>query len=743
MWEAPKAEPQPAAATPGPKLAGVPRPVAKVMAAALSEDPAARPKDGKAWLSELRSARLLLDRPRRARRVAILGGVGLVLGLAVAGFATWRIWERQIPGGRVTVAVADFVNETGEKELDGLSGLLITSLEQSSALRVLTRSRMFDVLKQLGKGDAERIDETLAREVGRHSRVRALLLASVRKTGDAYLVEMRALDPLLDEYVFTVKDRAASRREVLDLVDRLGTTTRTKLGDSKTKDRPQPQVASMTTTNLKAWNLISQSRRAIDLVKFEEAYGLAEAALAEDPASPLAKYQMYQATGARRRRPGWDKKATLAKARAEAEAVADLLPEKERLIFTLDRAFEDRRPELLDPLCEQMTSAYPLDKEILFNCGGARFAYFYADKERTVDYLVRAIQLDPSYDLAVLMLARVLATLGGAEQYLDLLRERAASANEVELMTILGRTLFSAGAEQDARALFQRLQEKRGRPYTSPDVALYLTHIGRPAEAEVILHVCLASVDDLPEPERNGERQFCTSIHVEALSAQGKRSDALAILEGWSALPAPDRAVMRIYVHAAAGATDQAKAVARDLGSLGVYDDPELGRWAANTLVESGLPAEAAPIYAQARKSTFWEQMHHSDRVYSDALASVADGAPDAEAQVRAQVDHPHLGTQFDALLVLATMLRGRGACPEVVTLLEKARSLPSSIVVQMRGFRQPRLIHWLAECHEKLGDLSKARERNDEFLRLWSDADPDLPLLAEAKALQARLAVK
>ncbi|HET8733523.1 MAG TPA: serine/threonine-protein kinase, partial [Anaeromyxobacteraceae bacterium] len=127
MWEAPMAGAPAAAASPGPKLAGIPRPVAKAVGAALAEDPAARPRNGLAWLAELRSARLSMDRPRRARRVALLAGVGATVGLAVAGFATWRIWERQIPGGRPTVAVADFVNETGEKDLDSISGLLITS----------------------------------------------------------------------------------------------------------------------------------------------------------------------------------------------------------------------------------------------------------------------------------------------------------------------------------------------------------------------------------------------------------------------------------------------------------------------------------------------------------------------------------------------------------------------------------------------------------------------------------------
>ena len=93
-----------------------------------------RPRDGSSWLSELRSARLRIERPRRLGRITAFAIVFLVLGLVVAGLATWRVWERQIPGGRPTVAVADFVNETGEKELDSISGLLITSLEQGTQL---------------------------------------------------------------------------------------------------------------------------------------------------------------------------------------------------------------------------------------------------------------------------------------------------------------------------------------------------------------------------------------------------------------------------------------------------------------------------------------------------------------------------------------------------------------------------------------------------------------------------------
>ena len=52
-------------------------------------------------------------------------------------------------GNRIPVAIADFENNTQDQSLNGLSGLLITSLEQSNYLSVLTKSRMFDFLKQI------------------------------------------------------------------------------------------------------------------------------------------------------------------------------------------------------------------------------------------------------------------------------------------------------------------------------------------------------------------------------------------------------------------------------------------------------------------------------------------------------------------------------------------------------------------------------------------------------------------
>ncbi len=73
----------------------------------------------------------------------------------------------------------------------------------------------------------------------------------------------------------------------------------------------------------------------------------------------------------------------------------------------------------------------------------------------------------------------------------------------------------------------------------------------------------------------------------------------------------------------------------------------------------------------------------------------------------------------------------------------EAARALPWPSQPWWRSMHLPLLLHRLASCYEKTGDLSKARERNEELLKLWEEADEDIPLLIEAKAMQARLAAR
>lgn len=45
-----------------------------------------------------------------------------------------------------------------------------------------------------------------------------------------------------------------------------------------------------------------------------------------------------------------------------------------------------------------------------------------------------------------------------------------------------------------------------------------------------------------------------------------------------------------------------------------------------------------------------------------------------------------------------------------------------------------------LARAYRMQGDIIKARAAYEDFLKLWKDADPDIPILKQAKAEYAQL---
>ncbi len=45
-----------------------------------------------------------------------------------------------------------------------------------------------------------------------------------------------------------------------------------------------------------------------------------------------------------------------------------------------------------------------------------------------------------------------------------------------------------------------------------------------------------------------------------------------------------------------------------------------------------------------------------------------------------------------------------------------------------------------LARAYARIGDTQKARQAYQDFLRLWKDADSDIPLLKEARAASAKI---
>jgi eukaryotic-like serine/threonine-protein kinase len=56
-------------------------------------------------------------------------------------------------------------------------------------------------------------------------------------------------------------------------------------------------------------------------------------------------------------------------------------------------------------------------------------------------------------------------------------------------------------------------------------------------------------------------------------------------------------------------------------------------------------------------------------------------------------------------------------------------------------AIEHPLALVWLGRTHARAGDVAEARKAYEQFLALWKDADPDVPILLEAKAEYAKLA--
>ncbi len=180
---------------------------------ALEKDPAQRYQDVDELIADLKrlrgeedaTGRIEPPKKRAPRRVMpavpikIAIPVAAVAALAIAFFAL----RSHIPGLGVGVtprpiAVISFENQTGDPAYDYLQeaipSLLITSLEQSKYLHVATLERMYDLLKQMNKGDVKLIDKELGFELCRMDGIEAVVLGSFTKAGDVFATNVKVLD---------------------------------------------------------------------------------------------------------------------------------------------------------------------------------------------------------------------------------------------------------------------------------------------------------------------------------------------------------------------------------------------------------------------------------------------------------------------------------------------------------------------------------------------------------------------
>jgi len=329
-------------------------------------------------------------------RIPILAA-GLAIGLLITVFALRTSPEQGIvvepvfyTGERIPVAIADFENNTGDPTLDGLSGLLITSLEQSNYLTVLTRSRMYDLLKQIGKPDLDLVDEKIGREVCHQANINSLVLTSIRQFGELYSVDLKILDIEKDEYLFSTNVQAEGKKNIPGLIDEISKQTRISLAEKAEEiEKSQRNIASMTTKNLDAYKHYNLGQKAMFGLKFGEAGKHFLNALEVDSTFALAHYSLaygYQ----------WSFDSRQDHHIKKAVEYIESVPEKERL-YIRAQSIKDMQSRI--PVYEEIIHKYPNEKQAYWEIGDLLYHNDQADNG--IPYFEKCLSLDPSFEYAL------------------------------------------------------------------------------------------------------------------------------------------------------------------------------------------------------------------------------------------------------------------------------------------------------------------------------------------------------
>jgi tetratricopeptide (TPR) repeat protein len=210
-------------------------------------------------------------------RVIVPAIVG-VLASSVAGYFYLRPALRLTD--KDTIVLADFSNTTGDRVFDGtLRQGLAVQLDQSPFLSLVSEERIQQVLRLMGKPADTRLTPEIAREICERTASAAVLDGSIASLGSQYVLGLRAEDCRTGEVLAEEQVQAARKEDVLNALSQIATKFRSRVGESLTTvKRYDVPLAEATTPSLEAlksysagWKVAFSSGSAAAVPFFERA----------------------------------------------------------------------------------------------------------------------------------------------------------------------------------------------------------------------------------------------------------------------------------------------------------------------------------------------------------------------------------------------------------------------------------------------------------------------------------------
>ena len=623
----------------------------------------------------------------------------LIVAMVAAGIVITLLRRGHALTEKDSILITDFVNTTADPVFDGtLKKALAVDLGQSPYLNVFPDQKIRQTLQFMGRGPTDRITADVGREICLRDGIKAMLIGSIDSIGGQYAITLEATNTATGESLGRQQVQAERKEDVLNALHRAASKLRSQLGESlATVQKYDMSLSQATTSSLDALKALSMGDSKHNAGDELGALPIYQHAIELDP--------------------------NFAMAYARLGTVYSNLQQTELSEKNRQKAFELR----------DRTS----EREKLYI-----MSHYYADGgqlDKGITALELYIQTYPRDPIPYNNLGNIYNQLGQFDNAL----ENAKRSTELDPDMVAGYENTAA-----AYAGLNRLEEARA--------TLNAGLQRRPSTWS--FHIELAALDWLQGKEADMEKELAAAsaisdgdmaalgFRAKLASARGQVRQARELAR--RAQDAYDRKGLqgRADIEAGLAGLDALvgnydTAITEAEGALRLSQTFSVKWNAAIALAAAGRTPKALALADEIQRERVNDTIAQNIAVpMIRAIASLSLRDP-AKADPAKAIDLENTAALYGRANSGVMFARGKAyflagrlteAQQDFQKVLDSKTQGPDAIMAVARLE--------LGRVYQKQGDLSKARVAYQDFLAAWKDADPDVPLLKEAKVEYAKL---